>query len=73
MAMKTYRTAAQQDLYVNAGFFSTRLHCTGCGKKWAARGKKVDDEVNGHAASCRRAPNPLVDPKAVIAAAFGRL
>lgn len=70
--MQTYRTAAQQDLYVNAGFFSSRLHCTGCGKKWTAR-KKVDDEANGHAAGCRRAPNPSVNVKAALAAAFDRL
>ena len=57
-------------MYANRGVFRTRVKCTGCGKRWSAPNKEAEAKINDHGSTCRRAPNPTVDVKAVIGAAF---
>jgi hypothetical protein len=73
--MKSYRTAAQQDLTLRIGFCS-QLHCYGCGSVWKVSRPKGEEAAVGHAARCRRVPNRVgvaSDVRSAILSALGRL
>lgn len=75
MALKSFRTAAQQDLTLTTGFRSA-LKCFGCGAAWKVARGKGEEAANGHAASCRRVPNRVgvaAEARNAIMTALGRL
>lgn len=75
MTIKSYRTAAQQDLILTPGFARASLKCFGCGATWKVRRGGGEAAANTHAASCRRVPNRVgvaADARNAIMAALGR-
>ena len=74
--LKTYRTAAQQDLTLRTGLFLQRLKCFGCGAEWVAKRGGGEAEANSHGAACRWVPNRKdvgAEVQSAIMAALNRM